>query len=43
VFRLRSDALNSCGALGYAWLQRPYGNVVLKKGVVGPDGNDLMP
>ena len=23
--------------------RRPYGNVVLKKGVVGPDGKDLMP
>jgi L-fucose mutarotase len=23
--------------------RRPYGNVVLKKGVVGPDGNDLKP
>lgn len=23
--------------------RRPYGNFVLKKGVVGPDGNDLKP
>ena len=23
--------------------RRPYGNVILKKGVVGPDGKDLMP
>ena len=23
--------------------RRPYGNVVLTKGVVGPDGKDLIP
>lgn len=23
--------------------RRPYGNFILKKGVVGPDGNDLKP
>jgi L-fucose mutarotase/ribose pyranase (RbsD/FucU family) len=23
--------------------RRPYGNVLLQKGVVGPDGKDLLP
>jgi L-fucose mutarotase/ribose pyranase (RbsD/FucU family) len=23
--------------------RRPYGNVILVKGVIGPDGNDLRP
>jgi hypothetical protein len=39
---LRSLNLTANG-YGAESSQRPYGNVVLKKGVVGPDGKDLMP
>lgn len=33
----------SCFAVVHTLERRPYGNVVLTKGVVGPDGLDLKP
>jgi len=37
------DEARSCYAIVQTLERRPYGNVVLTKGVVGPDGNDLKP
>ena len=34
---------NSCFAVVQTLERRPYGNVILQKGVVGPDGKDLRP
>ena len=37
------DEARSCFAVVQCLERRPYGNIVLTKGVVGPDGNDLKP
>ena len=37
------DEARSCYAVVQVLERRPYGNVVLTKGVVGPDGKDLIP
>ena len=37
------DATRECYAVVQCLERRPYGNVVLTKGVVGPDGKDLIP
>eukprot|EP00536_Pseudo-nitzschia_multiseries_P009690 jgi/Psemu1/306760/fgenesh1_kg.278_\ len=37
------DEARSCYAVVQTLERRPYGNAVLQKGVVGPDGNDLKP
>ena len=37
------DEARSCYAIVQTLERRPYGNVVLTKGVVGPDGKDLIP
>ena len=37
------DEVRSCFAVVQVLERRPYGNVVLTKGVVGPDGKDLIP
>ena len=37
------DEARSCYAVVQVLERRPYGNVVLTKGVVGPDGKDLKP
>jgi L-fucose mutarotase len=37
------DEARSCFAVVQTLERRPYGNVVLTKGVVGPDGKDLKP
>lgn len=31
----------NCFAVVHTMERRPYGNVILVKGVIGPDGNDL--
>ena len=37
------EAARDCYAIVQVMERRPYGNVVLTKGVVGPDGKDLIP
>ena len=37
------EEARSCYAIVQCLERRPYGNVVLTKGVVGPDGKDLKP
>ena len=37
------EEARGCYAIVQVLERRPYGNVVLTKGVVGPDGKDLMP
>lgn len=37
------EEARGCYAIVQCLERRPYGNVVLTKGVVGPDGNDLKP
>jgi L-fucose mutarotase len=37
------DRANKAFAVVQTLERRPYGNFILKKGVVGPDGNDLKP
>jgi L-fucose mutarotase len=37
------EEARTCFAVVQTLERRPYGNVVLQKGVVGPDGNDLKP
>lgn len=37
------EEAKSCFAVIQTMERRPYGNVILKKGCVGPDGNDLRP
>lgn len=37
------EEARSCYAVVQTLERRPYGNVVLQKGVVGPDGGDLKP
>ena len=37
------DAAKDCFAVIQTMERRPYGNVILRKGCVGPDGNDLRP
>lgn len=37
------EEARSCFAVVQTLERRPYGNVILQKGVVGPDGNDLKP
>ena len=41
-FKFYEEA-RGCYAIVQVLERRPYGNVVLTKGVVGPDGKDLMP
>jgi L-fucose mutarotase len=37
------EAARTCYAVVQTMERRPYGNVILQKGVIGPDGKDLMP
>jgi len=37
------DEAKSCFAVIQTMERRPYGNVILSKGCVGPDGRDLKP
>ncbi|KAJ8605899.1 hypothetical protein CTAYLR_004187 [Chrysophaeum taylorii] len=37
------DIARECFAVVQTLERRPYGNLILTKGVVGPDGNDLKP
>jgi L-fucose mutarotase len=37
------EEAKSCFAVIQCLERRPYGNVILVKGCVGPDGNDLKP
>ena len=37
------DSARECFAVVQTMERRPYGNVILQKGVVGPDGKDLVP
>ena len=37
------EAARGCFAVVQTLERRPYGNVILQKGVVGPDGDDLKP
>jgi len=37
------EQARGCYAIVQCLERRPYGNVILTKGVVGPDGNDLKP
>mmetsp|Transcript_22838 Transcript_22838/g.40727 ORF Transcript_22838/g.40727 Transcript_22838/m.40727 type:complete len:160 (+) Transcript_22838:173-652(+) len=37
------DEAKTCFAVIQTMERRPYGNVILSKGCVGPDGNDLKP
>ena len=37
------ETARKCFAVVQTLERRPYGNYVLTKGVVGPDGNDLKP
>jgi L-fucose mutarotase len=41
-FRFYEKA-RTCFAVIQTMERRPYGNVILQKGVIGPDGNDLKP
>jgi len=37
------DEAKTCFAVIQTMERRPYGNVILSKGCVGPDGDDLRP
>jgi L-fucose mutarotase len=37
------EEAKNCFAVVHTLERRPYGNVILVKGVIGPDGNDLRP
>jgi L-fucose mutarotase len=37
------EEARKCYAVVQTLERRPYGNAILQKGVVGPDGNDLKP
>ncbi|KAG7351662.1 transport protein RbsD/fucU [Nitzschia inconspicua] len=37
------DEARTCFAIVQTSERRPYGNIILQKGVIGPDGTDLMP
>jgi L-fucose mutarotase len=37
------DEARTCFAIVQTMERRPYGNVILTKGVIGPDGNNLKP
>ena len=37
------DEAKNCFAVVHTMERRPYGHVILVKGVIGPDGNDLRP
>ena len=37
------DEARTCFAVVQTLERRPYGNVILRKGVIGPDGKDLKP
>lgn len=37
------EEARKCYAVVQTLERRPYGNVILQKGVIGPDGNDLKP
>jgi L-fucose mutarotase len=37
------QAARSCFAVVQTMERRPYGNIILQKGVIGPDGKDLKP
>jgi len=42
-FSFYSQAKTNCYAVVQTLERRPYANVILQKGVVGPDGKDLFP
>eukprot|EP00039_Didymoeca_costata_P030810 m.31473 g.31473 ORF g.31473 m.31473 type:complete len:200 (-) comp8321_c0_seq1:83-682(-) len=42
-FQFYEEARNCFAVIQCVHERRPYGNFILKKGVVGPDGNDLKP
>jgi L-fucose mutarotase len=37
------DEAQTCFAIVQTMERRPYGNIILQKGVIGPDGKDLKP